>query len=218
MSPNNSNASIGGVLRDSEARWLCGFSMMIAKDTIFRVEACAVLKGIMSAKQLVAVNGNENRLCSLLPSDKYYREDNRPDSWPTPKNGSDSIKSLLRVTPQKPSGREYTPLYTAFMEKHYILSVMASMETSKKERTLVQVGVISRKLHSVYGASTAQIDLVAVPALSWYRVDVDRSRSRDKLINCYASTKYAAKSKATVTNLVAKTCTRSQEKRPSTSL
>ncbi|KAK5785105.1 hypothetical protein PVK06_039655 [Gossypium arboreum] len=38
-----SRASIGGVFRDADANWLCGFSLWIGNDTIFKVEARVVL-------------------------------------------------------------------------------------------------------------------------------------------------------------------------------
>lgn len=46
MTPNSRNASVGGVFKDLDARWLCGFSMTVAKNTIFHVEARAMLEGL----------------------------------------------------------------------------------------------------------------------------------------------------------------------------
>ncbi|KAK5826899.1 hypothetical protein PVK06_021832 [Gossypium arboreum] len=48
-SSNSSNASIGGLLRDSDANWLCSYSMMLVKDTIFRIEAISILEGLRIA-------------------------------------------------------------------------------------------------------------------------------------------------------------------------
>ncbi|MBA0815577.1 hypothetical protein Gohar_000340 [Gossypium harknessii] len=39
-------ASMGGVIRDADARWLCWFSMAVSKETIFRIEARAILEGL----------------------------------------------------------------------------------------------------------------------------------------------------------------------------
>lgn len=37
---------LGGVFRDDKGAWLCGFSMRIEVDTIFKVEARAILEGL----------------------------------------------------------------------------------------------------------------------------------------------------------------------------
>ncbi|KAK5844301.1 hypothetical protein PVK06_000437 [Gossypium arboreum] len=42
-------ASVGGVFRDADVRWLCGFSITIDRETIFRVEVCAMLEGLRIA-------------------------------------------------------------------------------------------------------------------------------------------------------------------------
>ncbi|MBA0874777.1 hypothetical protein Goshw_021955 [Gossypium schwendimanii] len=39
-------ASMGGMIRDADARWLCWFSMAVSKETIFRIEARAILEGL----------------------------------------------------------------------------------------------------------------------------------------------------------------------------
>ncbi|MBA0809133.1 hypothetical protein Gohar_024808 [Gossypium harknessii] len=43
-SSNVSNACIGGVFRDSDANWLYDYSIVVGKDSTFRVEARAVLE------------------------------------------------------------------------------------------------------------------------------------------------------------------------------
>ncbi|MBA0643537.1 hypothetical protein Goklo_027818 [Gossypium klotzschianum] len=42
-------ASIGGVFRDADVNWLCGFSLWVGNDTIFKVEARVVLQGLQIA-------------------------------------------------------------------------------------------------------------------------------------------------------------------------
>lgn len=49
VSTTSSIASIRGVLRDSNANWLCGFSMMFDKEFIFKVEEKVVLEGLLIA-------------------------------------------------------------------------------------------------------------------------------------------------------------------------
>ncbi|MBA0590574.1 hypothetical protein Gorai_019274 [Gossypium raimondii] len=44
-----SPTSIRGVFRDSDANWLCEFLMAFGKDFIFKVEARAILKGLIMA-------------------------------------------------------------------------------------------------------------------------------------------------------------------------
>ncbi|KAH1122155.1 hypothetical protein J1N35_005315 [Gossypium stocksii] len=46
---NNANASIGSVLSDSNARWLCGCTMLLGKELIFKIEARSVLEGLRIA-------------------------------------------------------------------------------------------------------------------------------------------------------------------------
>lgn len=46
VSSNNANVSIEGVLRDSNASWLCGYTMLQGKETIFKIEARSILKGL----------------------------------------------------------------------------------------------------------------------------------------------------------------------------
>ncbi|MBA0726700.1 hypothetical protein Golax_002510, partial [Gossypium laxum] len=40
---------MGGMFRDADARWLCGFSIAVSKETIFRVEAQAMFEGLRIA-------------------------------------------------------------------------------------------------------------------------------------------------------------------------
>ncbi|MBA0682342.1 hypothetical protein Goari_024069, partial [Gossypium aridum] len=46
VSPFRSSASIGGVFRDMNGSWLCGFLMRLGGDIIFKVEARAIFKGL----------------------------------------------------------------------------------------------------------------------------------------------------------------------------
>ncbi|MBA0701070.1 hypothetical protein Goari_020366 [Gossypium aridum] len=46
VSPTRSYASIGGVFRDENGTWLDGFSMKLVDDTVFKVEAKAILEGL----------------------------------------------------------------------------------------------------------------------------------------------------------------------------
>ncbi|MBA0811098.1 hypothetical protein Gohar_003029 [Gossypium harknessii] len=46
VSPTRSYASIGGVFRDENGTWLYGFSMKLGDDTVFKVEARAILEGL----------------------------------------------------------------------------------------------------------------------------------------------------------------------------
>ncbi|KAK5834266.1 hypothetical protein PVK06_018143 [Gossypium arboreum] len=48
-SPNVTNACIGGVFRDSDANWLFRYSIVVGKDSIFRIEARVVLEGLCIA-------------------------------------------------------------------------------------------------------------------------------------------------------------------------
>lgn len=70
-SSNGSNASIGGVFKDSSTKWLCGFSMTVGKDSIFKIEARAVLEGLRMAwerrfKQLDVECGNAILVQTIL--------------------------------------------------------------------------------------------------------------------------------------------------------
>ncbi|MFQ6619375.1 hypothetical protein Gotur_001182 [Gossypium turneri] len=38
VSLNRSYVAIGGVIRDADVNWLWGFSMLLGKDTIFKIE------------------------------------------------------------------------------------------------------------------------------------------------------------------------------------
>ncbi|KAH1090172.1 hypothetical protein J1N35_017429 [Gossypium stocksii] len=49
MSTNDSNASIGGVFRYHDVNSLCGYSMTISRDTIFKIETRSVLEGLCVA-------------------------------------------------------------------------------------------------------------------------------------------------------------------------
>lgn len=48
-SSNDSNSCTGGMFRNSIAKWLCDFSMVVGKDSIFRIEAKAMLEGLRIA-------------------------------------------------------------------------------------------------------------------------------------------------------------------------
>ncbi|MBA0613425.1 hypothetical protein Godav_013864 [Gossypium davidsonii] len=50
VSPFRSSASIGGVFRDMNGSWLCGFLMRLGGDIIFKVEARAIFKGLILAR------------------------------------------------------------------------------------------------------------------------------------------------------------------------
>lgn len=47
VSTTSSTASIGSILRDSNANWLYRFSMMFDKEFVFKVEAKVVLEGLL---------------------------------------------------------------------------------------------------------------------------------------------------------------------------
>ncbi|MFQ6654687.1 hypothetical protein Gotur_025572 [Gossypium turneri] len=40
---NDDNASIGGLFKDVNDDWLCGYSLKVSKETFFRIEARAIL-------------------------------------------------------------------------------------------------------------------------------------------------------------------------------
>ncbi|MBA0548636.1 hypothetical protein Golob_019724 [Gossypium lobatum] len=50
---NDDNASIGRVFRDLDGKWLYGYSMRMDKETIFCIEARAILEGLHIAWQKV---------------------------------------------------------------------------------------------------------------------------------------------------------------------
>ncbi|KAH1097167.1 hypothetical protein J1N35_014088, partial [Gossypium stocksii] len=39
VSLNSYSAAVGGVIRDADGNWLCGYLMVLGKDEVFRVEA-----------------------------------------------------------------------------------------------------------------------------------------------------------------------------------
>ncbi|MBA0823155.1 hypothetical protein Goarm_019905, partial [Gossypium armourianum] len=49
VSLNGSYAGIGGMFRDVDANWLWGFSMLLGKDTIFKIEVRAILESFCLA-------------------------------------------------------------------------------------------------------------------------------------------------------------------------
>lgn len=49
ISLHQSNAAIGGVIRDYNGQWLWGYSMSFGKETVFKVEAQAMLEGLLLA-------------------------------------------------------------------------------------------------------------------------------------------------------------------------
>ena len=46
---NNSRAAIGGVVKDSEGRWMWGFSSKIGSMDVDRAELCAIRMGLQIA-------------------------------------------------------------------------------------------------------------------------------------------------------------------------
>ncbi|MBA0561732.1 hypothetical protein Golob_018533, partial [Gossypium lobatum] len=49
VSSSSPTASIGGVFKDLDANWLCGYSLAFGKGFVFKVEARAVLEGLFIA-------------------------------------------------------------------------------------------------------------------------------------------------------------------------
>ncbi|KAK5812352.1 uncharacterized protein LOC108458715 [Gossypium arboreum] len=43
------SSTIGGVIRDTDGNWLCGYSMSLGKDEVFRIEARFMLEGLQVA-------------------------------------------------------------------------------------------------------------------------------------------------------------------------
>ncbi|MBA0813702.1 hypothetical protein Gohar_027530 [Gossypium harknessii] len=42
-------ATIGGVIRDEDGNWLCGYAMILERDEVFRTEARSMLEGLRLA-------------------------------------------------------------------------------------------------------------------------------------------------------------------------
>ncbi|KAH1130512.1 hypothetical protein J1N35_001890 [Gossypium stocksii] len=49
VSMNNDNASIGGLFRDLDSHWLCGYFLKVSKEMVFRIKARAILRGLCIA-------------------------------------------------------------------------------------------------------------------------------------------------------------------------
>ncbi|MBA0744342.1 hypothetical protein Gogos_006970, partial [Gossypium gossypioides] len=49
MSMTDDNTSIGGLFRDVDGHWLCGYSLKVSKETVFCIEARAILEGLRIA-------------------------------------------------------------------------------------------------------------------------------------------------------------------------
>lgn len=49
MSLNNQQATIRGAFKYADVNWVCGFSMGMGKDNVFKVEARVVLEGLRVA-------------------------------------------------------------------------------------------------------------------------------------------------------------------------
>ncbi|KAK5786994.1 hypothetical protein PVK06_041645 [Gossypium arboreum] len=49
VSSSSSIASIGGVFKDLDANWLCGYSLAFGKGFVFKVEARTILEGLFIA-------------------------------------------------------------------------------------------------------------------------------------------------------------------------
>ncbi|KAH1130237.1 hypothetical protein J1N35_001615, partial [Gossypium stocksii] len=47
VSGNSLFAGIGGVFRSADGKWLGGFSMKLGNDSIFKIEAGALLEGLL---------------------------------------------------------------------------------------------------------------------------------------------------------------------------
>ncbi|KAK5818693.1 hypothetical protein PVK06_023637 [Gossypium arboreum] len=90
---NDDNASIGGVFRDTDGKWLCGYSMRMGKETVFHIEVRATLEGLRIAwekgyRQLkveydnaflvetfVAGSANSNNLVELRLINGFLKQD-----------------------------------------------------------------------------------------------------------------------------------------------
>ncbi|KAH1030183.1 hypothetical protein J1N35_040087 [Gossypium stocksii] len=46
MSLKDDYASIRGDFRDTNGQWLCGYSLKMSKETVFRIEARVILEGL----------------------------------------------------------------------------------------------------------------------------------------------------------------------------
>lgn len=46
VSHNGSHAYIGGAFRDLNAEWLCGYTMLLGKDIVFKIEVRAMMNGL----------------------------------------------------------------------------------------------------------------------------------------------------------------------------
>lgn len=44
---------MGGVFRDADERWFCGFSMVVSKESIFQIETRAIHEGLSIAWEKV---------------------------------------------------------------------------------------------------------------------------------------------------------------------
>ncbi|MBA0634562.1 hypothetical protein Godav_028878, partial [Gossypium davidsonii] len=49
VSTSTQSAAIGGVIHDDGGSWVCGYSMTLGKDEVFRIEARSMLEGLRLA-------------------------------------------------------------------------------------------------------------------------------------------------------------------------
>ncbi|MBA0625984.1 hypothetical protein Godav_003722 [Gossypium davidsonii] len=49
IQPNSSNCSIGGVLKYSNVVWLCGYSLLLVNDIVFKIEFKSILEDLRLA-------------------------------------------------------------------------------------------------------------------------------------------------------------------------
>ncbi|MBA0877847.1 hypothetical protein Goshw_020167 [Gossypium schwendimanii] len=73
VSLNSYSVAIGGVIRDVDGNWLCGYLMVLGKDEVFKIEARSMLEGLhllwdKGYRQVELECHNTKELENLYPS------------------------------------------------------------------------------------------------------------------------------------------------------
>ncbi|MBA0796054.1 hypothetical protein Gohar_006854 [Gossypium harknessii] len=75
VSLSSCSTATGGVIRDEKVNWLCGYSMILGRDEVFRIEARSMLKGLCltweKGYRQVELESDNALLVELILSENY---------------------------------------------------------------------------------------------------------------------------------------------------